>query len=284
VGCARDCAAHLPAVLANIARAADLFAEAAFIFVENDSRDETVDMLEAFAVKNSRVHIERATGLGAACTRRTERLAIARNRYLERIAASDLQSFDYLIIVDMDEVNEEPWDRDALVRAIGFLQSSPEHAGVFANQPSLYYDMWALRHPHACPGDVWDEVMEYAALNHPVSDADAFEATFAKRLFRLPEDQPPIEVDSAFGGLGIYRLGAALEQRYTGTRRRTLSVRGSSVVLEAQVCEHVSFNSGVRRRAGRLFILPWLINSRRPPANFNPSFFRSIFRPQDAAG
>src|SRR5271168_3732639 len=62
-GCARNCAAHLPAVLANIARAAELFTETAFVFVENDSHDETADILATFARNNPRVYLERATGL-----------------------------------------------------------------------------------------------------------------------------------------------------------------------------------------------------------------------------
>lgn len=282
-GCARDCAAHLPAVLANIERAAQLFAEAAYIFIENDSRDDTLAVLERFAQGRVNVHIERVARLAASYSRRTERLALARNRYLEKVESPDLRSYDYLLIADMDDVNREPWDSQALRLAIAYLDSNRDYAGIFANQPVLYYDMWALRHPQLCPGDVWAEVMEYA-LHHPVTDAAAYEATFAKRLFHMPETQPAVEVESAFGALGIYWLSAVLDLRYSGTRLRSLSVGGRSVTVDWEECEHVPFNAGIRRRAGRLFVLPWLINSRTPPVGFNPTFFRSSYRAPGVPG
>jgi glycosyltransferase involved in cell wall biosynthesis len=282
-GCARDCALHLPAVLANVVRAAELFSDAAFIFVENDSRDQTLSILDSFARDHTRAQVDRATGLAVAVGPRTERLAIARNRYLDWIIASDLRSFDYLVVLDMDDINADPWDPRALERAIDFLNSNTGHAGVFANQPNLYYDMWALRHARLCPGDIWEEVLNYA-MNHSVSDGAAFGATFAKRLFRVTEDAQPLEVDSAFGGLGIYRLSAVLEHSYSGTRQLRLPYRDQTVRFDCEVCEHVSLHSAIRRVSGRLFILPWLVNSRRPAAGFNPSFYRSVFRPQRVFG
>jgi hypothetical protein len=46
VGWARDCEIFLPAVLQNIARIANLYSQTAFVFVENDSTDNTRGMLQ----------------------------------------------------------------------------------------------------------------------------------------------------------------------------------------------------------------------------------------------
>jgi glycosyltransferase involved in cell wall biosynthesis len=282
-GCARNCATHLPAVLDNIGRAARLFTDVAVILVENDSTDETPRILKEFRYRGKPAEILHAPGLAAALPRRTERLAHARNLYLDRISHSGLSGYDYLLVADLDDVNAEPWDEAALQRAVDFLESNPDHAGAFANQPALYYDMWALRHPELCPGDIWEQVLG-CALNDGISDAAAFQATFARRMFRIPEHASAVEVDSAFGGLGIYRLPMARGRRYAGGRRFTLAARQQTITLDGQVCEHVSFNAGVRSQGGRLFILPWLVNNRKAPPAFNPSFVRSLFRPCGAVG
>ena len=49
-GCARNCAEAIPYVLNNVSRIAGLFAESAFVFVENDSRDATKNEISSFWV------------------------------------------------------------------------------------------------------------------------------------------------------------------------------------------------------------------------------------------
>ena len=90
-------------------------------------------------------------------------------------------------------------DLDAMSRAIDFLSSDKDYAGVFGNCRGTYYDMWALRHPTYCPGDVWEELCDYA-LSHNATDEEAFRQTFAKRLFSISPDAQPVEVDSALVG------------------------------------------------------------------------------------
>ena len=149
VGCVRDCEQHLDGVLANIANAASRFARSAFIFVENDSRDATADKLRAFGRGLERFDLQLFEGQDTLYPTRTERLAAARNRYLDTIRGSELRNFDYLFVYDMDDVNAARQSVDNIVRALDFLEAAPDHAAVFANQLNYYYDVFALRHqPH----------------------------------------------------------------------------------------------------------------------------------------
>jgi hypothetical protein len=59
-----------------------------------------------------------------------------------------------------------------------------------------------------------------------------------------------IEVDSAFGGLAIYRRHALSRVRYIG-----LGEAGQ------EICEHVSLNSQIRSNGYRVFINPMLVNA-----------------------
>lgn len=286
VGCARDCGQHLDGVLANIANAAGRFDRSAFVFVEGNSRDETAAKLRSFGRGVDRFNLEILANQEALHPARTERLAAARNHCLDLIRGSELRNFDYLFVYDMDDVNAARQSVENIVQALDFLESEPDHAAVFANQLNYYYDVFALRHPTKCPGSAWEEVFDYVRV-HQVPDEDAFKATFAQRMFNIDPATPLIEVDSAFGGLGIYKMRYVLEGRYVGAQEKTYVENGYTRRLLWQVCEHVSLHAAIRRRAGRLFIAPWMINAAfdvanlRPEQICSPSVFRLLFRVLD---
>jgi len=278
VGCVRDCARHLDAVLANIERESGYFSDTAFVFVENDSQDGTLAKLREFRAGRRQFHIEVLSGLHARHPLRTDRLAVARNRYLDIIRGSALRDFEYLIVYDMDEINASPRPAENFIAAVNFLESSPDRAAAFANQVGYYYDVFALRHPTLCPSDAWEEVFEYV-LHHGVSDQVAFNETYARRMCAFDPLSDPIEVDSAFGGLGIYRMKFALQSSYHGLRRKHVVIGDRPRQLLWQDCEHVRFHERIRQLAGRLFITPWLVNvvfdaidRSRPP--FPASLYR----------
>jgi hypothetical protein len=282
VGCARDCEQHLDGVLANIANAAGRVARSGFVFVENDSRDATAAKLRSFGRGLENFELAVFANQDALYPMRTERLAALRNHYLDVIRGSALRHFDYLFVYDMDDVNAARQSVENIVQALDFLDSAPDHAAVFANQLNYYYDVFALRHAIKCPGSAWEEVFDYVRT-HRVSDEVAFKATYAKRMFNIDPATPLIEVDSAFGGLGIYKMRYVLEGRYVGTRTKTCVEDGYTRRLLWQVCEHVNLHAAIRQRAGRLFIAPWMINAAfdvanlRPEQICSPSVFRLLY-------
>jgi hypothetical protein len=280
-GCARDCAEPLGAVLRNVERLSGLFDEAAYVFVENDSRDETRQRLQDWGKSRAEFALVRMDGL-AVLPIRTVRLALARNMYLEVIRNSRLRDFDYLFVMDMDGVNERELELDIVRKCLDFLEADARNAGVFANQSGVYFDMWALRHATRCPRDVWEEVLEYAIV-HSCPDEEAFARAFAIRHFSLARNAPPEEVSSAFGGLGIYRLAYALPSAYVGHETKTIKSPPDQFHIAMQVCEHVAFNQDIVRRGGRLFIAPWLVNwdTENDAPWVVPSFFRELIIRED---
>jgi hypothetical protein len=97
-------------------------------------------------------------------------------------------------------------------------------------------------------------------MAHGVTDEEAFIKTFEKRIFQLLPSAPPLEVISAFGGLGIYKVASILrnERNYVGYKNKFIT--GAEVGW--QCCEHVSFNAGFRERGEKLFVIPELVNSQ----------------------
>ena len=112
-GTARDCAGGLRRNIPVIGRLADMFRSASFVIVENDSIDETKNLLQKWSGSQEGVTlISRNTGTDTIqqdsgdvnpwfSEHRISLMAKYRNQYLELISASRLEP-DYLVIVDLD--------------------------------------------------------------------------------------------------------------------------------------------------------------------------------------
>jgi hypothetical protein len=277
-GVLQNASEHLPSVLKNIENISKLASEVGFIFIENDSVDSTKFDLNQWGKDQPNFHHLNLDGLNQV-QYRTLRLELARNTYLEFIKVNaTLKNFDFLIVIDMDDIGTYPVDISSLQNALSFLDADTSRAAVFANQQGSYYDMWALRSEKLCPTDVWEEVLDYVNA-HNVSDEEAFSQTFAKRIINFDVISAPIEVESAFGGLGVYKMQFIRENLnpYLGSKIKILQSGGNELqVVRSQICEHVHFHDGIRSQGDSLFILPGLINAVLPKALFNPSFFRSL--------
>lgn len=243
-GIARDCAAHLPAVLDNLAAFSALYERARFVFAVSDCRDATEDILERWLrYDNRRGVVLRLGALEEQFPKRTERIAHVRNRWLEAVS-KDWADHEHLVVADLDDVLAAPVPVPTFAAAAAFLDGAPERAGVFANALPRYYDIWALRHDRWCPHDCWHPI--WGRPPQESFEAAKFREVFSRQI-ALPADAAPVELRSAFGGLAIYRLRAALDARYRG-----LDDSGR------ETSEHVAFNTAIRAAGGRLHIFPAL--------------------------
>ncbi|WP_246273027.1 glycosyltransferase [Oricola thermophila] len=233
-----------------------------YVFLENGSEDETVAILDEFHRLHDKGIVETLPDLDSRIPVRTERLAHLRNRALEHVRADErLADFDYAIIMDMDGVNSLfPADR---LRA--HMSDWPEdRAAVFANQTESYYDVWAYRHPTHSPDDCWERVEKRPA---GMSKAQAYETFVAARKKPWPRDAGMVEVESAFGGLALYRLPALRDCSYLG-----LDEDGNPR------CEHVEFHRQIRSKGYRLFIDPAMINGTGAEEHKAPKGIRYLRR------
>lgn len=277
-GAVQNAENYLPAIFRNIENLTNLFSEVAYVFVENDSADNTKKILKDWGASKSIFHFISLDGLKV-IPFRTVRLEVIRNAYIETIRYyAELRDFDYLIVLDMDDVGMHLMDGQNLSSAIEFLNASPTRAAVFANQKGTYFDMWALRHPSQCPGDIWEEVLDYV-IEHKCSDEIAYVETFAKRVFSIEESSEPIKVDSAFGGFGVYKMDYVLNNPnpYLGSKTKIVPLDGyTPCYARWQVCEHVHFHAGIKSQGGEMFIYPKLINGVNSGTIIPPSSYRGM--------
>lgn len=263
-GAARDCAAHLPNVLQNLDRFAACYAEASFLFLVSDCTDDSAAILQRWLDDGRRGQVIDLGALAAGLARRTERLAHVRNTALDEIRRLGWQDHDHLVIADLDDVLDGTLAADGFIQAARWLDAEASRAGVFANALPRYYDVWALRHDRWCPHDVWHSI--WGRPEGVSFEAAKFREVFSRQI-EIPASAPPIEVRSAFGGLGLYRLSAALGARYGGIDAQ-----------DREMSEHVAFNTAIGRAGGRLHIFPAL-QVRAPRQHlYQPEEFRLPWR------
>ncbi len=210
-GVARNCADNLPKTLRRLEGLTSTFSKVEYVFVTNDSMDDTAEILKMWSKSNPRASVIELNGLAGNVPRRTPRIAISRNLYLQymRDKISNGSKFDYLLVADLDGVNENLIDEPIFSSII--LGAPKGWVGLFANQRQKYYDIWALRHPEWCPYDCWKEFRKQKGglrlFRKKNMELAKIKYIYSKQIF-IPPNQEPIPVVSAFGGLGIYRVSA----------------------------------------------------------------------------
>ncbi len=274
-GCARNSAQHLARIFRNLERLQSLFDKSFLLFVENDSTDQTVKLLNEWGRTQTLFKLLTYTGLDAVRASRTERLAFCRNIILQEIRSDTFVDYDCVIMLDMDEVNSAPIDIDGVSSALRFLTHSNNIGAVTAWQKN-YYDLWALRDRVNFPIDIWECCLT-KSLSGRLSDSEIYRSVLDEHSPSFISNCEPTEVTSAFGGFAIYKRSALLSSptAYCGAKDFIISSPSGYQFVKIQQCEHVPFHSGIVSYGYKIFIHPNLVNSSLS-AEINPSFFRSI--------
>jgi hypothetical protein len=247
-GTVRNGGTGLSETLATIERIRIQAQQLHCIIITNDNSDGTDAVLAGWCEAHPTNEVIRMDGLTDAYPHRVDRIAAARNQYLSMLRASRFDSYPVTCVLDLDGVNASVRPDDIA----GAMLSAKSWDALFANQRRCYYDISALRHPAWSPEDAWDEVLR--ANRRPFRAyrrRRAVVKSIFARQYHIPSTTRPIPVDSAFGGLGVYKTellrGAWYGSRH-GDRKGSL------------VCEHVILHRKMRDAGARLFIAPSLLN------------------------
>lgn len=248
-GVARNCAATLENEILTLKNAFCEIFQIQWLIIESDSQDETVQRLSAVSEANSDFRYISLGALELELKKRTERLAFCRNVYLEEIRQNSLYSdLDYVVVADFDGVNTQLTKGGVLSCFVDDVWDV-----CTANQSGGYYDIWALRHPLWSPTDCWEQ---HRFLSHFMRFGTAEElshlsyAAVYSKMICIPAGANWVEVQSAFGGLAIYKAKIIAESNYVGVNS-----------LGDEICEHVALNFHLTLERGyKMFINPALIN------------------------
>lgn len=268
----RDAVDLLPNLTRRIRSLSSKFRRTHLSVIENDSRDDTVEVFRQWA-RNEKLHgnenlaidiehhnllLERPPVVDAGYddseyasvrSSRYHRLSLLRNRCL--MQAMKQPSIDYFIVLDVDkDVDNEAGDDDGIAHSFG-LVSGEGYGGwdvVCANsvlkEPSgvgatLYRNISELVPPFAREWVYRDSL----AFRNDVFDLQTFR--FHERRIHTPYD-PAFFVHSCFGGVTLYNLRSHGRDWH----------RCSYEAFKDDDCEHVSFHNCLRELGWRVMFNP----------------------------
>jgi len=214
-----------------------------FFFVESDSTDNTVEILQGLKTENVNLDFISLGDLRTTHPDRVTRLQFCRNHYLIYLQEElILREIKYLIVVDLDGIN-------TLLNSKTIAQSlrrNESWSAIFANQSGPYYDILALRHPIWCQRNSFCDLEKLTPI---FGYAKAKKLTVYDKMIKVDKSSPMIPVISAFGGFGIYRAHILKDHDYTPT-----------VNDEPGDIDHVVLNRKLSSVGEKLFIDPQLVN------------------------
>ncbi|MBU3626733.1 hypothetical protein ICN48_10870 [Polynucleobacter sp. JS-Safj-400b-B2] len=249
VGTVRNCESALLSNMEQLKNALSRFENQHWFLVESDSTDNTKTLLEAKKeVDGQWFNFLSLGNLEPTIPSRTERIAYCRNQYLHELRTNPLyQDVELLVVADLDNMQ-------TLISEAGVLScfDNDDWDVCTANQIGAYYDIWALRHEFWSPNDCWqcyDFLRKLKVNNHK-----ALITAVYSRMIEIDPLHPLIEVDSAFGGLGIYKTQILKNASYIGKSEKNL-------FRDGMISEHVPFHETVRQNGGRIVVNPKMINT-----------------------
>ena len=208
-GSIRDIEKYFFTSFTNLTILANYFNKVFIIIFENDSSDKTRELLKSWLEsshikKNIFKHVIFKNNLDTLYPLRAHRLAYCRNCILNYIVDNNLEKeYQYAIHCDLDD---RFWsiDYDSIVSCFQYEWDSWD-AMTCVNKKRTYYDFWALR-------------CEKSWFNMNIFSCDTNNVDYTTKISGfetlLKNSVGPLQVQSSFNGLGIYKLSSIMFCRY----------------------------------------------------------------------
>ena len=246
VGTLRDVENNIEKTLKCLDDAFSWVTNICWFLVESDSKDRTLSKLKILQKKYKNFRFISLGNLEKKLPLRSQRIGYCRQKYVEEIRSNVLyKNIQYVVVADLDKINLGL--KKEAVRSC--WDTKIKWDAVFANQPGGYYDIWALRHSMWSPADCF---VEYNWLiSNGVRPSSAYYKSVTSKLLKLNSNLDWISVNSAFGGIGIYK-------RYLFNKSDYIYNKDNKV---QEMCEHVNFNFTLIDKGYSLYINPKFVNS-----------------------
>jgi hypothetical protein len=260
-GLTRNSEGHLSTEIKRIqTHLSEVFSEVKFLVIESDSSDKTLSELKKIKANTPNFEFLSLGKLEKKYPKRIERLTKCRNVYVNEIRSNKrYRLINYVAVFDFDIKNNR-----LDLKVLNTWLNQKNWAALFTNQTGSYYDIYALRKKGWNENDCF---VEFRRLKSSLPSKLAKKEAIWGKMVRIPKDSKPIKVQSAFGGLGIYRKEIFVRYDYTPPLH---------LVEES---EHVVLHYKIDKKYGGLFILPSLTNFSWNPHNLSKF---EIFRKFDS--
>jgi glycosyltransferase involved in cell wall biosynthesis len=242
----RDCESNLKKNIPGVELLRSLFKESEIVVFENDSKDNTKEILKAWQRNSKNIHVFTDTfGSTTIPTKgsikgnpfysisRIEKMVLYRNKYMNFLNTQG-NDRDFVIIIDLDISG---FDIDGIANSFG---STTDWDCISANGTSLssrfrrqYHDAYAL--------------IEYDKMNQ-IQTEQSIKLNRIRYSY-LQKGMPLFPVDSAYGGVAIYKWPSVKNIYYSCLLNDDIRVQCKS--------EHVGLHKTMKENgSGKIYINP----------------------------
>lgn len=245
----RDCQKELKHNISTVERLRLLFKNSEVIIFENDSKDNTLEVLKDYQRISSNVHILTDKyhvpsipphSIGGVnpyfSVARIEKMTFYRNKYLHFLSNQGIKR-DYVIVIDLDISN---FSIEGLIYSFGSQTDwdciSANGVSISASLKSQYHDTYAL--------------LEHGKLNEIQTEKSIKDNRV--HFSSLKPGMPLVLVDSAYGGIAIYKWSSIKDIYYSCLLNNDQRVQCKS--------EHAGFHKQmIENGYGKIFINPSMV-------------------------
>lgn len=245
----RDCQNNLFRNKSRIEQLRSLFYKSEVIVFENDSKDKTRQVLLDWQQNSKDVHVfyenyssitipprNYEHGNRYFSISRIEKMAFFRNKYIDFLNSSHINR-DFVIVIDLDISN---FDIHGIIHSFGMYKNWD---CISANGISLSYKFRKQYHDSYA-------LIEFEKTNEAQTEHSIY--TNRIRFSFLEPGLPLFPVDSAYGGLAIYKWPAIQDIKYSYLENPDNQVKSKS--------EHVAIHKSMKEKGyNRIFINPSMI-------------------------
>lgn len=240
VGVVRNISATIQDDIIRLTNALERFEEIHWLLIESNSTDDSIKTLGDLKKKIEYFEFQ---SIESNNETRTSHLARARNQYLNDLQKYRDRGIKYVVVADFNNLNNK-----LTAKSVNSCwESKIEWDACCANSEKRYYDIWALRHPNWSPNDCWKD-LEFYKKYIKFSELALYRSVNS-RMIKIPTDSDWIQVQSAFGGLAIYKIEIMQRSKYKGINK-----------FGESICEHVAFNEKLNEEGFKIYINPKMIN------------------------
>jgi hypothetical protein len=245
----RDCQFNLKKNIPRIERLRLLFKDSEVIVYENDSKDKTLEILKNWESRSYNIHVFSDTFESSTIPlkqtgnenpyfsiSRIEKMLFYRNKYMHYLNNNGIKR-DYVIVVDLDIAN---FCIDGIIHSFGTSINwdciSANGISISSNFTKQYHDSYAL--------------IEYGKLNF-IQTEQSIKLNRIRYSF-LKKGMPLLVVDSAYGGLAVYKWYSIKDTYYSYLKNNDFRVQCKS--------EHVGLHTKMKENGyNNIFINPTMI-------------------------
>ena len=258
-GPVKNCAPYLNKIFENMEKLGSLFEDYVIIMYYDKSKDNTLQILKNYQTKNSKFTF--LVNQQPLSKYRTHNIAKARNHCVNEVR-NKYPDFEYLIMMDCDDVNCKNINTDVLKNA---LKREDWDALSFQTSPR-YYDIWGL--------SIYPFCFSYNHFKENVQNYNIIQDYVERKLKNLIPGEL-LQCISAFNGFSIYKVNKFDNCYYDGRINIRLIPRKymiahmkaakSNLVFKKYVtvdgryedCEHRSFHvQGINKNNAKIMISP----------------------------